>query len=315
MPLMFNGEFGRILIPHSISKDKHDISFRDRIWEKFSTAMMNCKVNNEVLGKDEWIMLIRSIVKKDPNLTWSQSLSQIKSTFPNAKLPERKHIHSVIWDLRQKGYKIDGGVKMLDINWVKTLRNTDFGREVKISLVDGKPKYFLHFYSDFQKQVAEEVIDDPCLHLFVDGTFKWCPKVFSQLLNIWIYHRKKKLYIPICHILMQTQKYEGYRFALNWVKDWFKIYPHFITVDFETDEITAVKEVFPDSELVPWFFHFVKWLWMNAQLWGLKKRKLVAETKQLIFSLKALAFRSIDKVVTRFLKLKDLYACSHPWFK
>ena len=316
MPLMFNGEFGKMWVPHSIGLKEHTISFKKAVWEKYVEAMSGSKGwSSEILGREEWLMLIKTIAKNDPNMTCAQILTQIKATFPNAQLPERKNIHSVICDLRQKGYKMDGGVKMLDINWIKTLRKTDFGREVKIALIDGKPKYFLHFYSDFQKQVADEVINDPNLHLFIDGTFKWCPKIFSQLLNVCVFHREKKLYIPICHVLMQTQKYEGYKFALSWVKKWFNINPHFITVDFETAEITAVKELFPDSELVPWFFHFVKWLWMNAQLCGLRKKIIVGETKQLIFSLKALAFRPQNRVYSRFKRIKALYEFRHPWFR
>ena len=76
---------------------------------------------------------------------------------------------------------------------------------------------------------------------------------------------KNKLYVPIGHVLMQTQLYEGYKIVLNWVKDTFEIKPRFITLDFETAAMRALKEVFPDSELVPCFFHFVKCLWMNAQ--------------------------------------------------
>ena len=272
-------------------------------------------MKNEILTKEEVEDVARMLSKNDLNLTTAQVIAQIKSQFPNATLPWRKKINDIISFQRTQSIRGEEGLKMIDVTAIQTLRKTSFGREIGFSLVDGKPKYYLYLYSDFQKQVANEVMKDPNLHLFVDGTFKCCPKMFSQLLNVWVYHREKKLYIPICHVLMQTQKYEGYLYALKRIKDIFHINPHFVTVDFEVSEISAVKEVFPESSLVPWFFHFVKCLWMNAQKWGLRKKKFVAETKQLIFSLKALAFRHPTKVYSRFQKLKNEYMIRGVSFK
>ena len=311
MPLMFNGEFGRMSIKHSLEKEKHTGKKDGDCWKE----KMCRGGGSEILTKEESLSVIKSVARDDPNLTSAQILAQVKSAFPNAHLPERKHIHSIVSGMREEGMKNWSGMKIMDISGIKTLRNCDFGREVRFTLIDGKPKYFLHFYSDFQMQVAEEVRNDPNLHLFIDGTFKWWPKVYSQLLNVCVFHRGKKLYIPICHILMQTQKYEGYIHALNWIKETFKFNPKFVTVDFEVAAIRAIKELFPSSSLVPWFFHFVKWLWMNAQKCGLRKKKLVAETKQLIFSLKALAFRPKSKVYKRFQKIKELYENKGSHFK
>ena len=316
MPLMFNGEFGRLSIGHSLNPEKHSQWLKKKMGEKYAKALIQgLGGNNEILTKEESLEAIRWLAKNDPNLTSAQILAQVKSAFPNAHLPERKHIHSIVGGQRFEQIKAGAGLRIVDISGIKTLRKTDFGREVKFSLIDGKPKYFLHFYSDFQEQVAKEALDDPYLHLFVDGTFKWWPKVFSQLLNVCVLHRKKKLYIPICHILMQTQRYEGYVHALNWIKDTFKLNPRFLTVDFEIAAIRAVREIFPSTSLVPWFFHFVKCLWMNAQKWGLRKKKLVIETKQLIFSLKSLAFRPPKRIYKRFEYLKSIYDSKGPNFK
>ena len=248
-------------------------------------------------------------------MTTAQIIAQIKAMFPNATLPWRKRINDIITAQRWQSIRAEHGLKTIDVTAIQTLRKTPFGREMGFCLVDGKPKYYLYLYSDFQKQVAEEVLSDPNLHLFIDGTFKWWPQMFSQLLNVWVFHRGKRLYMPICHVLMQTQKYEGYLYALKRIREIFKLNPRFVTVDFEISEISAVKEVFPSAALVPWFFHFVKWLWLNAQKCGLRKKKIVADTKQLIFSLKALAFRPTEKVYKRFQKLKEEYSLKGIIFK
>ena len=182
-------------------------------------------------------------------------------------------------------------------------------------MVDGKPKHFLYMYSDFQMQVANEVNDDPFLHLFIDGTFKWWPRLWSQLLNVWVLHRKKNQYIPIAHILMQTETYEGYFKVINWIKDTFGLTPKFITTDFEISLMRATKEIFADSQLVPWFFHFAKCLWNNAGKWSLKKSRILVLTKQLIFSLKGLAFRPPNKVYRRFEFIKNKFLEKGNWFK
>jgi len=57
---------------------------------------------------------------------------------------------------------------------------------------------------------------------------------------------------------MQTQRYEGYVTVFNWIRETFGVKPKFVTVDFEIATMRVIKEVWPDSKLVPCFFHFVK---------------------------------------------------------
>ena len=308
-PLLFNGEFGRLQVSHSLPPQKHKWLSKQTIAEKYSEYMVpNSKANDVILTRDEWSFLIKELIRKDLSLTPVEIIVKIKTNYPNAILPDRRFLNRLISVERDKSLRVRDNMGMVDVSAIKTLRNTDFGREIGFSLVENQPKYFLYLYSDFQKQVADEWLKDQHFHLFVDGTFKWCPKVFAQLLNIWVFHREKKLYIPICHILMQTQKYDGYIYALNWIKDTFKLNPWYVTVDFEVALIRAVHDVFPNATLVPWFFHFVKWLWNNAQRCGLQKRKLVPETKQLIFSLKSLAFKPPTRVLSNFQHIQKIYS-------
>ena len=50
---------------------------------------------------------------------------------------------------------------------------------------------------------------------------------------------------------MQTERYEGYKIVLKWLKDTLDIEPKYVTTDFETGLIKATKEMFPNAELVP----------------------------------------------------------------
>jgi hypothetical protein len=140
--------------------------------------------NNDIITKQEVVKLIESLSRKDPNLTTAQIVASIKSAFPNAELLERKYMYQIIVRQRSKLAPNLDGPGMIDVRHIKTLRRDQFGRGLTFSLIDGKPKHFFFLYSDFQMQVAHEVKDDPNLHLFLDGTFKCCPKTWTQLLNV-----------------------------------------------------------------------------------------------------------------------------------
>ena len=80
--------------------------------------------------------------------------------------------------------------------------------------------------------------------------------------------------------------------------------PWFVTTDFEPGLMNAALDIFPGVDLVPCFFHFAKCLWVNAAKCGLKRRFIVKDVKQLIFSLKALCFRPPKLVMRWFESIK-----------
>ena len=160
-PLMFNGEFGRIQVAHSLPPEKHHCFAAKWIADKYSEYLVpNSKSKDVVLVKDEWAFLIRELIKKDMSLTPVDIIVKIKTVYPNAILPDRKSLNTIISVERNKSLRIQGKLGMTDVSAIKTFRNTDFGRGVGFSLVEGKPKYFVYLYSDFQKQVVEEAKKD-----------------------------------------------------------------------------------------------------------------------------------------------------------
>ena len=237
----------------------------------------------------------------------------IKRTFPNTKLPKPWMLRSIIQGSK-KIYDFSGPMGYLNMNEMKTLRNTPFGRGMSLSLVDGVSKHYLFFFSDWQKEVVDQTKTQANIHLFIDGTFKWWPKIWSQLLNFSVYHREKKLYIPVGHALMQTKKREGYEIWIRWFKEKLGLKADYITTDFEPALMGASIDIFPNAKLVPWFFHFTKALWMEASRCGMKKRSLLPESKVLLFKLKKLAFIPKEKVIQSFMKIKDEYRHRHSYF-
>jgi hypothetical protein len=305
-PLMFNGEYGRLLISHNLPLEDHDNN-DDRIIAKYvETLLHNYQPSEETLIRSEVRKLIKALGANDPNLTATEVLLMIKKAFPKAHLLNKQQADGILASVRiGKGGKGDlGHIEPRDF---VTMRKTVFSRGTSFSMINGNLKYFAYFISDFQEQIAKEVADDQNLHIFLDGTFKCCPRRWNQLLNIWVLHRGKNLYIPVGHVLMQSSKLKAYINVLGYVNHILNLNPKYITVDFEKSLINSWKEVYPNSQLVPWFFHFVKCLWMNASKWGLRKRNSLSQTKELIFSLKALAFRLPETVFKHFERIKNKY--------
>ncbi|CAI2385595.1 unnamed protein product [Moneuplotes crassus] len=313
--LALGGEYGQLALKHSLPYCEHACIRDKESIKKFARATTSY-IGGESMQftRDEVKSVTKALIKKDPNMTPAQILTHIKSVVPNAEMPTRKEIGSIISTERELLIPSMGGAGMFDLNKIMTLRKTPFARGMAFTMVDSKPRHFLFLHSDFQEQIVKEVAKQPHPHIFIDGTFKCCPRQWHQLLNVAVYHREKKLYIPIAHILMQTKKYEGYQVALKWIKEKIPIKPEFITTDFETSLMDAIKNVFPSVDIVPCFFHFAKSLWVNAGICGLRKKYYLKDTKQLIFSLKALAFRPPETVYKRFELLKLKYGSKNNSF-
>ncbi|CAI2384902.1 unnamed protein product [Moneuplotes crassus] len=309
LPLFFNGEYGRLVVPHSLSKNAHVLHAKKSAAQKYTKALMlDASSTKTQINDEELLELVRMMVKQDSNQRVTDILLKIKKAFPNAPIHSRRKLCSIVAQERKKllgRYEHPGS---FDIKCLKTLRKTQFGQSKTFALIDNQARYFFFLCSDFQQSVAQEVIEDPNLHLFIDGTFKCCPRYWSQLVNICVLHRGKNLYMPIGHVLMQSNKEKAYEITLQWIKRFLKLNPKFITTDFELSLMNTAKKEYPNSQLVPCFFHLVKCLWTNAGKCGLRKRKILKLTKQLIFSLKALAFRKPGSVIRKFITIKDWYS-------
>jgi hypothetical protein len=301
------GEYGKMASEHSVSMGDHSSNWKVRTRIKMAVGQSVGRGESEMeLSIKEIRDFVKELYRRDPWLSHSQALFILKRTFPNTTLPNPKAIRNILYGARD--FEMIDTIGMHNLGRMLTIDNKPFGRGMTFSLIDGVPKHFLYFYSDWQKQVVDEVKVQPNVHLFIDGTFKWCPKIWSQLLNIAVYHRGKQMYIPVGHVLMQTKMKQGYEAWIRWFKERLGLIADFITTDFEPALMDSSKSIFPNSQLVPWFFHFTKALWMEASRWGMKKRSLLKDSKMLLFQIKKLAFLPKESVFKRFLLIKDQWA-------
>ena len=94
--------------------------------------------------------------------------------------------------------------------------------------------------------------------LFIDDTFKSSPRNFYQILNIIGYIPKKDLFIPIFSSLLVA--------SLNLKIDFAKIK---FMADYEINLRNAIIKIFPNSEIMGCYFHYIKNLYNKLKESGL----------------------------------------------
>ena len=138
----------------------------------------------------------------------------------------------------------------------------------------------------FQLKLLEEIV-----FLFIDGTFKICPKNFAEVINI-IGH--------ITDYIRYKLQYSNSTYFNN-IKIFFSLYENFVELkwaviqkviltDYEQALRKAIKQAFPSAKLSGCFFHYIKSIWNKARKLSLCKKSNIKETSKLIFFFKIYIF-------------------------
>ncbi|XP_051171104.1 uncharacterized protein LOC127287979 [Leptopilina boulardi] len=156
---------------------------------------------------------------------------------------------------------------------------------------------------------------------FLDGTFKVCPRIFTQVFTILGVIEKNRLpgeephVIPISFVyaLLSSKSTNEYELVLRAVLSAYQRYsipcmPHKIMMDFEKAIINACENVFPGVPMSLCFFHLGQSLYRKIPNEGLQKRYNDATDRELkIFThmILALAFIPPTDVENAFRLLSD----------
>ncbi|XP_068238357.1 uncharacterized protein [Palaemon carinicauda] len=110
--------------------------------------------------------------------------------------------------------------------------------------------------------------------IFIDGTFKSCPKYFYQLYSI--HGLCNGHYIPLVYVLLAGKSEEIYRTMWKCLHDIcvsknLQLQPSVLHVDFEFPILTILKETFPDAIIKCCRFHLGQAWWRKIQNLGLSK--------------------------------------------
>ena len=105
-------------------------------------------------------------------------------------------------------------------------------------------------------------------HWYMDGTFKTCPSLFTQLYTI--HGAKDGTSLPLVYGLLPDKQEQTYNrffdaFQNLGVTAGITFQPKSIMTDFEMSSVKALKRVFPAAESRGCFFHLSQCIWRRIQ--------------------------------------------------
>eukprot|EP00745_Piridium_sociabile_P008631 TRINITY_DN1585_c0_g1_i2.p1 TRINITY_DN1585_c0_g1~~TRINITY_DN1585_c0_g1_i2.p1 ORF type:complete len:414 (+),score=39.53 TRINITY_DN1585_c0_g1_i2:1105-2346(+) len=144
-----------------------------------------------------------------------------------------------------------------------------------------------------------------CHTVYMDGTFKSCPRPFGQFFSIL--GKANGFVIPLVHVLMEQRTVGHYRQVLQAVKRAVRQVTHhqwrpqLIITDFELSLTTAIDTEFPQARTGRCYFHFNQSLWKRIQQLGLagpyqQDRHLMKQVKMIM----ALGYLPVALVLMNF---------------
>lgn len=103
-----------------------------------------------------------------------------------------------------------------------------------------------------------EFLTDNVKHIYLDGTFEYCCKFFTQLFTIHGLHNEH--YIPLVHFLLPNKSATSYTNALTYLKQECEkikrsFSPEIATMDFEVAIHKSMLEVYPNCRIQGCRFH------------------------------------------------------------
>ena len=147
-----------------------------------------------------------------------------------------------------------------------------------------------------------------CNTIYVDGTFKTCPKLYAQVYTIHgLYHG---WIIPLVYALLTDKTSATYYKFFNRVREAMAglrlvFNPSKIMSDFESGLIETVKLVFPSVNHLGCHFHFAQSIWRKVQDLGLVvDYKENAVIRAFIQRCIALAFIPLAEVEDMFMDME-----------
>ena len=186
-------------------------------YQKVSKKEHTCDINDqsinikEVKTSSEDYTLATDIIKNnlDKTLEW-----HIQNLQNNKIAITRNQIKGILQKLRDLNYPKDdiylNDISKIRIDFSSTnikLKNLNFcyGKVMVINVEKNRQECFIVFTSNIQiKQFVE------CNVIFMDGTFKSCPKGYYQIYNILGRDANVGEIIPLFHILMTQKSYDLY---------------------------------------------------------------------------------------------------------
>ena len=127
-----------------------------------------------------------------------------------------------------------------------------------------------------------------CETLYIDCTFKTCPKLFTQVFTI--HCLVENFVVPLVYVLLADKSCKTYFEMFNCLRaemanHMLGLNPRRIVSDFESALIEAVRLQFPNTLHAGCHFHFAQAVWRKVQDLGLAPAYLNDEQVQPVIQL------------------------------
>ena len=236
------------------------------------------------------------------NFNINQGLEFHVNNFKNNQINWKKNkIRRLLYAIRESTYPKDEiFLNSINLITIKLSDNIESKNEAfclaKSEFINfkknNKLEKYIIFGSEFQLNFYNEIQE-----LFIDGTFKICPKNYYQLVNIFGFNKNKNFYMPLNYILLTSKNEELYTEAFEHLIRLIQSHTNIksfddvkITADFELGLRKSIKKVFKGSLLNGCFFHYCKAIWKKIKALHLFKKENRINTLIIAFILKAYPF-------------------------
>ena len=236
------------------------------------------------------------------NFNINQGLEFHVNNFKNNQINWKKNkIRRLLYAIRESTYPKDEiFLNSINLITIKLSDNIESKNEAfclaKSEFINfkknNKLEKYIIFGSEFQLNFYNEIQE-----LFIDGTFKICPKNYYQLVNIFGFNKNKNFYMPLNYILLTSKNEELYTEAFEHLIRLIQSHTNIksfddvkITADFELGLRKSIKKVFRGSLLNGCFFHYCKAIWKKIKALHLFKKENRINTLIIAFILKAYPF-------------------------
>ena len=136
---------------------------------------------------------------------------------------------------------------------------------------------------------------------FIDTTYKCLPKDIEDSKSLLVligYNNKKDIFELILVSIMSHEDADIFKTFYNFIIGAYKWKPKYITFDFGSANLKAVKEIFvkeQDIIYITCLFHLLQCWWRKAGSIGLRKKNYIKDTKLMLFNFELLPFLEIDE--------------------
>lgn len=233
--------------------------------DKSAAVMRQRKHDASVLARQHPTMPMKRVYEQafgDVNLEDEQEV---------AHLPSLKSLSSTLYRSRAKRLPNLPHTRA-DINLQGEWASTQDGREF-ILANDGNEDKMIIFGTVQNLRLLCEAET-----IFMDGTFKVTPEMFSQVYSIHV--MKMGIMVPVCVALLPQKNHETYSRFFHLllevaVRYGFRFDPRIVCIDFESAVIATITEMFPNARIRGCLFHYSQAIWRKVQNLGLSGRYTV----------------------------------------